>query len=640
MLIASLAVMWTNYALTSRWATVPGSIHGPKQILFVALLAITTVAAFWYTQTAHDDLRPVGTLALASGFLFLAAAFIVWFPLATWTQLPLLDNWPARFQTTIDAAALYVQGVASGWEWRFLGGYNGSSDITQNLGTLAVLPVAVLGPALGFHVLHAVLLLALPLLVWIDLRRDEGGPATARLATGLVAFTATGWFSYYLLRSSDTNSLAGIFCAIAALTGSHAAARGQRWGAALLIVSLSLVNYVHTGFFAYTVILLAVEAVFYRDLGRVTRAALAVVTAFVTALPLTWETWRYADYVSLNNVSLTPEPFQPEPFLRQIYYNIEILVLPSRWFNDFAGLTNILLPILAWTAWKERTRTGFYAVAALTVVAMMRFNTPEFGYALMRPIHLLAILPPVALAGFLIRHIQHRKLVGLTTALAVVYLQYLWMPLPHVRTAGDFDAVLSREVQSLDGALILFENAPHRDMDLDPSRTSERTPFDAHVEGYLGPATGKRFYAGLWDGWQWTRYRTQVLAGGAFKGRRISDVPIEEFRAELTRWGIRHLVVWSDASRKYLELHQEFVPRWTHDRWTRFEFLDADPRSVTTTSGRGELASYSPLGGTVQLSEVRAGDSVVVRTNYFPTWTARVGDSPVSAATVSGGSWP
>lgn len=624
--------MWANYGLTSRWAAIPGSIHGPKHVFFVALLSITTAAGMWYRQTRDDDAGPVGTVALASGLTFLAAAFLVWFPPATWTQLPLLDNWAARYESTLDAAGLFWQGVAGGWEWRFLGGYNLSSDITQNLGLLAALPVAVFGPAPGFHLMHALLLFALPLLVWLDLRRDAGGGTTARLAAGLVAFTVTGWFSYYLLRSGDTNSLAGTVCAIAALTGSHAAARGRRWGAMLLVVSLSVVNYVHTGFFAYTAILLVVEAAFYRDPGRARRAALSLAAAAVTALPLTWESWRYGGYVSLNNVSLTPEPFRLAPFLRQVYYNVEILFLPSRWFNDFAGLTNILLPVLLWTAWKDRTRTGFYAVSALTVVAMMRFNTPEFGYALARPVHLLSILPPVALAGFLVRHLRHRILTALTCALAVVYLQYLWMPLPHVREVGDFDPVLAREVQSLDGALVLFENAPHRDMDLDPSRTSERTPFAAHVEGYLGPATGKRFYGGVWDGWQWTRYRTQVLAGGTFKGRRISDVPIEEFRAELTRWGVRHLLVWSNPSRQFLASHPDFAERWTHDRWTRFEFLDADPRSVTTSSGRGELASYAPLGAMVQLTDVRAGDLVVVRTNYFPAWTASAGGVPVELA--------
>jgi len=628
-LIASLAVMWANYALTSRWAAIPGSIHGPKQLLFVAALVIASAAVLWYRQATDEDTRLVPTAVLVSGVLFMAAAFLVWFPPSTWTQRPLLDNWATRFQSTIDGVALYAQGAAAGWEWRFLGGYNSSSDITQNLSAMAALPVAVFGPELGFHLLHAALLFALPLLVWIDLRRDAGGASTARLASGLVAFAVTGWFSYYLLRSGDTNSLAGTFCAMAALTGSHAAARGRRWGAALLVVSLALVNYVHTGFFVYTAMLLTVEALFYRDWGRIRRAALAVATGVVTALPLTWESWRYADYVSLNNVALTTEPFRLEPFLRQIYYNIEILALPSRWFNDFTGLTHILLPVLAWTAWKERTRTGFYAVAALAVVAMMRLNAPEFGYAFARPVHLLAILPPVALAGFLVRHIHNRKVTTLTTALVVVYLQYLWMPLPHVRAAQDFDAVLVQEIQSLDGALVLFENAPHRDMDLDPSRSSERTPFAAHTEGYLGAAAGKRFYAGLWDGWQWSRYRTQVLAGGTFKGRRITDVPIEEFRAELTRWGVRHLLVWSPASRQYLASHPEFAQAWTHDRWTRFEFLGADPRSVTTQSGSGVLAAYRPLGGSVQLSDVRAGETVVVRTNYYPAWTASAGDTPV-----------
>ena len=50
---------------------------------------------------------------------------------------------------------------------------------------------------------------------------------------------------------------------------------------------------------------------------------------------------------------------------------------------------------------------------------------------------------------------------------------------------------------------------------------------------------------------------------------------------------------------------------------------------MTTESGAGTLASYSPMGGEVRLSEVRAGETVVIRTNYYPAWTASAGGESI-----------
>ena len=77
---------------------------------------------------------------------------------------------------------------------------------------------------MGFHALHLFLLLSIPALVALDLRMSDESDESAWIAAGLVSLTVTGWFSYFLVRSGDTNSLAGTVCLLAALTGSHAAA--------------------------------------------------------------------------------------------------------------------------------------------------------------------------------------------------------------------------------------------------------------------------------------------------------------------------------------------------------------------------------------------------------------------------------
>jgi hypothetical protein len=627
-MLASLGVMWLNYALTSRWAQTPGSIHGPKEPLFVCLLILTTLLAVRSWPSARAPLGRVAHLVGWLGIVLLAGMFFVWFPPATWTQIPFLDNWPGRYQSTIEGIDLLWRGSFAGWQWHYLGGYHLSSDVTQSHTLLALIPVLLFGPAVGFHLLHLAMFLALPVLVFWDLSSEDD--ETRYVAAGLTAVVTTG-FAYFLLRSGDTNSLAGVACTALALGASSAAARGARWGGPLLVVALVLLNYVHVGFFLYAVLFLMIEALFYRDRARLLRGLLAAACAFAAGLPQHWESWRYPDYFIPNNVVFERARFEWLPFLRKVFYNVELMWLPGRWFNDFSGLANVFLPVTAYVAWRVRSRSGFYAWIALVTLALLRLNTPEFAYLFLRPIHVLAICAGPVLAVFLSRYVGRRALAVSTIALVAVYLQILVFHVPHVRTSRDADPALVDRIATLDGALVLVENTPHRDMDADPARTTEPPPVQAHVEQLLAATTGKRLYAGLWDGWQWSPYRNQVLAGGAFKGRGISTVSTDEFTAELRKWGVRHLLVWSPASLAFLGADsQRFAERWASGPWHHFEYLGADSRDVVTTAGSGRLVAFDSLSGRVQLKGVPAGATVVVRTNYHPSWTASVDRELVS----------
>ena len=622
-LVLSLGIMWLNYALTTRWAHVPGSVHGPKEWVFVPLLALTSALALGRWPPARRPLglaaRVLGLAALAT----LAALFPVWFPPETWTQIPYLDNWPARYQSTMDGIALLKRGAFAGWQWHYLGGYHLSSDITQSHALLAFVPVLAFGPAVGFHLLHAVLFLAVPVLVFLDLREED--QETRWLATGLAAVLTCG-FSYFLLRSGDTNSLAGLVCLALALVASHAAARGVRGAGAGLVAAVALLNYVHAGFVLYTALVLAVEAVFYRDGARLRRAIVAMAFGTMAGLPVHWESWRYPEYFIANNVILDPDAkLQWLPLLRQIYYNVELLWLPGRWFNDFTGLAALSLPITVYVAWRVRSRAGLYAWIALAAMALLRLNTGQFAYLFLRPIHLLVLCMGPVLAVFVSRFVPSRPLAVSVVLLVGVYLQVLVFHVPHVRAVSEAEPVLTDRLARLDGALVLVENTPHRDMDTHPRRATEPPPFGAHLEQGLAAATGKRLYAGFWDGWQWSPYRDQVLAGGAFKGRLITEVPLEMFTRELRKWGVRHLLVWSGASTSYLRGHPgHFVERWSSGRWHQFEYLAADPRTAAAEQGAAAIAAFDPLGARVDLRDVHAGARVVLRTNYHPSWTARL----------------
>ncbi|MEO5821587.1 MAG: hypothetical protein ABIT71_13890, partial [Vicinamibacteraceae bacterium] len=196
---ASLIFVWAQLLLTTRWAHIDGALHGPKRPFFIVALVAATFALLWPARahpieglpsaddaSARRQLGPIPLLALIAGLAVLVTGLVVWFPPATWTQVPYLDNWATRYRTTLDGIALLRQGAAVGWNWQFLGGYATSTDITQNLTALAFVPVTIAGPALGFHLLHAALFLGIPALVYLDLSL-AGERTVARLATGLTA---------------------------------------------------------------------------------------------------------------------------------------------------------------------------------------------------------------------------------------------------------------------------------------------------------------------------------------------------------------------------------------------------------------------------------------------------------------------
>ena len=631
-LALSLGLMWLNYALTARWAHVPGSVHGAKEPVFVLLLALASAALLW-RWPGRDMPRWLGRTAMGLGLGLVVVSFFQWFPWRTWTQIPFHDNWPTRFQVTVDGLALYARGTGAGWRWDFLGGYHSSSDISQALSTIAALPMILLGERAGFHAIHLIVLLALPLLVYVDLRldrEDREARAAASLAAGLVALTVTGWFSYFMARSGDTNSMSGMFCAVAALVGNHAAATGRRWGSPLLVGAMALMGHCHTGYVVYTTVLFGAEALYYRDLRRTGRAAIGVGVAVLAALPLTWESWRYPAYFNVSNAANQPLPFRFEPLLRQVYYNVELLFLPGRWFNDFTGLLRSMMPVLLLLAWRRRGRTSFYAWASLTVLGLTLLNSPYFGYAFVRPLHLQAVLPAVVIAAFFVQLRAPRVVLAALVCLLAVYVQVYWWQIPHVAERRDLDPPLVDYVRTLDGATVIVENAFHRDMDADLDRRTEPTPFIAHSEALLAAETGKRLYAGLWDGWQWNEFRANLLAGGAFQSRSIAAWPPGDLAAQLRKWGIRHAVVWSSDSTAFFSSQPAYATRWSHGRWTAFEFLEADPRDVAVPTGSGRLSARDWLGATVSLADVRAGDEVVVRTNFYPAWTAVCDGAPVA----------
>ncbi|MGE3342433.1 MAG: hypothetical protein AB7L71_03265 [Vicinamibacterales bacterium] len=624
----TLVFWWANLALTSRWREVPGALHGARLPWFVTALGILTLLAVRPRRPQASLTARDGRLLAGAGSLLLGATFLVWFPPYTWSQIPWLDDWIPRFRSTREFIDLLATGRAAGWQWDFLGGYHTSSDVTQSLGLLAAVPMTILGDAAGFHALHLLLFAAIPALLWLDLSLDPGDAdghphAMAGVAAGIGAVLAAG-YSYTLIRSGDTNSLAGAVLVLSTLVGAHAARRGRWWGGHWLLVSLVFVAWSHAGSFVYALVYLGLDALLARDWRSAARAGTAALVAQCAALPMTWESWRYPDLFLFNNVLYSPPTaIDWTALARKVAYNVELLWLPGRWSNDYGALALILLPATAALLVVDRTRTRLYAAAALATVVMMRLNDPHFGYAFIRPIHMFPLLLAPVIARVSTRHLSRTGGVALLATVAI-FIQIWWQPVPHIRSMRDVFPELVDRVARGDGALVLVENNPHRNTNAEPGGETVVSLTGNHYEALLAHETGRRLYAGYWDGWQWTPWRGRMLSGGTWMGQDIRDVSHDRMVGELQSWGVVDVFVWSARSRAYFEQDSRFTRVWAEGPWTQFRRSDADGREVVTMAGAGALEDRSLHGGAIVLRGVPLGSPVVVRTSYHPSWRASV----------------
>jgi hypothetical protein len=586
-------------------------------------LIVATVMAVRGRRIGTKVTLPGLPLLIAGGWVLLATAYVCSFPPSTWNLVPFFDDWPPRFQATVEGLQLLAHGVVAGWQWNTLGGYHTSADLSQSLTMIGAVPMALLGDRLGYHVLHALFVIAIPLFVYVDIAAEQPRDE-ARLTLAFALVGSTGFFGT-IFPSGDTNSIAGVLCVMLALIGSGFARRGRTWGGPLMGIGLILALYTHLGFFLYANIFLLIETIFYRDVRMLVRHTIAAATAVLAALPLYWELIWYPEYFKTNNIVYGSVEMHWPAFLRKLFYNTELLLHPHRWFNDYVSLVQVFLAVFAWIAFRggERDRARFYAWAALAVVIMTRLDTVQLGYLFARQMHMMAVLLAPPLAAFVVRQSGHRTLAWALIAVIGLYVQAQFTPIRHVDNVRDFNPALIDRLGTLDGNLVLIEGNPHRDLISALDKRTERTPFGTHFESMLSGATGRRFYGQTWDGWHWTPWRGQQVAGGSFRGQPIGEISVGDFEAEMRKWGVRHLVVWSRATVAWLDaVPNRFVKRWSSDRWVHYEMQDADIRAVVTANGTGSLRSLDPLSGEIALTGVRRGDLVIARMNYFPAWTA------------------
>ncbi|MBC7224081.1 MAG: hypothetical protein H5T59_07385 [Anaerolineae bacterium] len=629
----------------------PLAVWGTGLLWYLARPAPVGAYALWGAgmalalacQPTLPNLGPVGrTLGRpwVAGGLVLAGVFAALackFPLSQWGQLVFFDDYPTLYYASVRGLATLAQGGVFGWDTRLLGGYYAVSDVNHNL-ALFLLPFAPFGMRVGYHLLIAASILAFPVLLALWVRkvlRDAGTTALGFWLGGFFALTVLD----NLLHWGMLNSFLGLDLLVTALLLWERVRERRPWAVFPLALALGLAVYAHVAFFLYALAFLGLE--FLRQPARTLARdlALAVGGALVLSLPMTAHYLLYPGYFIENNEAWAPQVMTATEALARSLGNLAsygnlnaYLALPVK----YQALFLMSVPAAAWVAWRRpgpaRGVAGYAALAAFAAA----LEVPGLTLALERLKFVLPVFLAVVWAAWAWDGRAGRpRLAALSLVAAMVWVAWppraTW-PLAHVRALRDFHPALMDQVARLPaGEWVVWEAQSSYDLIDDPSEASPHGPQNNHLEAFLPLETDKRYLTHIQEGYHHSIYRGNVLNAGAFRGRAIREVPLEEMQALLDRWGVGHLVVWSEPSRRYFGARPDlFAPVWSDGQWTVFAYAGADPRQVLVPHGQGRLESEGAFGFRVVLEGVRAGDPVVVRQNAFPAWRAFWGGREVA----------
>src|SRR5689334_18594738 len=193
-MLLSLALAWGNFLGTARWATLDGSLHGGRKWWYLAALIVATVLTLIAPRRLGREIDPgfaASRVFLLVGAGVLLSNLLIRMPLAVWGQIPFEDDWTPLFQAAAHGVHVLERGAVMSWNWWFLGGYPTSTDVAQSFAMHLLIPMELFGDRIGFHVLHAIWLLSLPLFVWWDVRQDD--PKAGLIAGAIAGFMVAGF---------------------------------------------------------------------------------------------------------------------------------------------------------------------------------------------------------------------------------------------------------------------------------------------------------------------------------------------------------------------------------------------------------------------------------------------------------------
>jgi hypothetical protein len=596
-------------------------------IVWVPLLLLKPDKKTIIIRFIRKHVTPIRLIAFFS--LLLLIVFFIKFNFPTWNMVIFNDDYTWGYSVSTRCMETIKQGGMFGWDSQLLGGYCTVVDAAGNK-SLFLLPFAsVLGPAAGYHTMIFFFYLVFPCLCFWYTRI-----VFSDVKAGAIAFVFASIFLVSFFRNfmafGMVDDLMGLDFFILNLILYEKVKSGSRYAAFFLCLSLFCTLYSHMGFLVFSVIYITLELIvsFSRKL------LIQTILVFGLGALMTLHN-VFTLFISRHFIFGDPDRFIAHKaslaeILQQTSTFFTNLVIAKKAFSANFQLESIviaLLPVFAclFLTGNRRVRILLLSVGiAILIQGVSPF--PVFGIFAWRINYTLAFFYPVILSFFILHQFKAGRLGGIILA-PLLFLPMVktntFYPFPHIPSIQKQAEPVYSTIKQLEGNMLWLESFSHLNVFFySDSLRSEYPSMSGHWGSLLAMETGKRFLTNPQELWGMTGARDALINNGVFRGRPIGETPISEINETAKKWGVKYVIIWSKNSMAYFTNAPAFYTlRWAGFGFYIFEFLQADPRSVVVSQGQGFVTDHDYFGKTVSFTNVKAGDTAIIRQNYFPAWT-------------------
>ncbi len=660
--LGALALPATNLRTLSVLGTVALillSIRGYLPYLLPLLVGLLTLFAreSWQPFTHFNRILAwilKKEISLPLVLLLAVVSFLVKFPPQQFDSLVMFDDYPTIYTVTMKGWEMLKQGGIFGWDPRLMGGYHTVSDVSHDE-IFFMLPFLPFGPRVGFHLMIMFFYLLFPLLLYWHARLELGEERPALFVLWIGLFVVFGYFDN-LLYWGMVNSFLGLDFMLLNLILFTLMRQGKPYASFALILSLSLTLYAAGGFFAYSLLLLALDLFWHFATSRklLPRLALIGIATLLVTLTFTYHFLRYPSYFVQSDEIYAPPRYTVSEIIAQSVGALSRLADPRLWLLGrpvrYQGMFIVSIPILLSLAWSSRfvattlvvpgeekrpkslLQTPLKVViAAILIMLTSLVVSPSLDMFISRVRFVLPAILALAYGAWLCqeKRVHPAPLLIVWTLLLTILPSRLLEPIRHETSLRTYNGPLLKQIESLDSDLLLLESMGGYDLATEGPGSTQAQETHVHLESYFPLETSKSYLANNQEGYHHSIYRRNFITSGAFRGRLLGDWPREEIKAFLDKWGVKHLILWSKIAIGYFDSDPDFRRLWSDGFWAIYEYRNAVPDDVIVKQGKGEITVRSYFEQDVQLSDVRGGDLVTLRMNYFPAWRAYYHGRPV-----------
>lgn len=555
------------------------------------------------------------------------------------------DDAPMLYAATKQGLDMLRQGGVFGWDSSLLGGFPASFECNYNLSLFGAPFMLLFGDKIGFNIMVFLSIAMFPFLIYMCVRIWlPGNRISAACGIYFACVVLNGYFGDFIGNCSF-NRVWGIDFYILSLIFLGAFLKSSPFAGFFLAGSLAMTCAAHLSYFVLsiftTIIVIVLSGHKCKSLLKLV-LLLAIVSMCVS--PFVGELLVYRSYFGEDIDHFIP--LNKEVTITSVSIALMRAVSdalfhpPETWFG--------LMPIFLWMLIRSSNRMLRVLVAAYVFTAVIIYSGMQFtDQSFLRMLNGMAVPPVIflsALGGmagdansFFRRVVWGGILFFVIATFSLNGFAFKSWTTPRLKDIGSYSEDFKRRIGDLKGNLILFEGQGgyNHATESKLGRRSEKWSDDVHLVGVFALETGKDLFSTGIDGFHPSVFRANAITSGTYKGKFLSEYPVEEISALLKKWGIKYLVVWSNEARSYFGHQAHSYKRiWNIDtrelqragfepvQWEIYEFLDADPRSVVVASGSGEIETGDYFTKILRMYGVERGAKVIIRTNYFPAWKA------------------